>query len=262
MDAGGQLAAILDLPEGIPEGPYTIRVRRVIRKLTDPDVFEDFPVTVSTGSGSVSWIGWANGSPGDPSTGIPIYIVPEVSVPGGGTLNTLGAEGWFALPDLPPQLPVGEGSFGSVGDFSQEAVYALPRPKAEILIGDWVDQQGPAALDFALDFPADRVEILGVSVRTKHKTSVFVAWDADPPSACGGPTTGRLNVHLMDPKASTSVLEVAYRLLNFETSCRGRLEVGDLVVDPNSVAAYDIDGEPLAQLPAGLALPTVIDTRY
>jgi hypothetical protein len=114
--------------------------------------------------------------------------------------------------------------------------------------------------DFELEFPRNRIEILGVSARSKNRSSALVSWSADSFVSCTGSPTGRLRVHLIDPAAKTAALEVVYRLVNFEATCRGRLDVEDLDVDPGSVRAYDRDGLPLAQLPGGLALPTVFST--
>lgn len=232
----GQVIAFVDIPEGVGEGPYKIRVLRYLREEGHTSSHDFLPAQPQLENGN--WQGWGSG---DPEGELPLYVVGAVETsPGEGTDNTFDATGWGNF-------------FGYLWSepLDDHLPAAVARPKIVLTIGDAIGESGPAALDFELEYPRHRIEIVGVDLKRNDRSSAIVLWEPDPQgeAACdASETTGSIKIHVLDPEEKTAQLRVAYRLLNFEDpdpNCGMRLATEDLHIK-TGFKAYDRDGVEIA----------------
>ncbi len=222
--SGGQAIALLDIPKAVLANSYSIQV----------DLYRRDPIAVGHAFENLDpqpqlegedWIGWGQ-SPADPHQGIPIQIVA------GSAARYNAFTGWAEF-------------FGTLAndEVSDDAKLIVPHPAIRIrLHGE--SEAAPAAIDLALDYPREKIEILGVQLERADRSSAVALLSPDTGSVSGcSSQSGTVGISVADPEAATAAIQVAYRVRPLDQAGCGLLAAGDVTIPSASVRAYDGSGE-------------------
>lgn len=264
----GQVVAFVDVPFGVPASDpgtvdYEIQVHRVRRSSTAPDQFVTYQPQV--GSPAEDWTGW--GIENSNHVAIPIYILASETFTD--STHSSPTAHHYAL-TIGYQNFCGSGSivhgdFGALDDNSIEAANfgLLPDfvPNPQILLGTWDASWAnpdpldlPSAVDLQLEYPDDKIEILGIELGSNHRTNGIALWRREKvnnandtlhisivvPGVPEERVSGDQQWHYgYNPVYDRSAgIEITYRLVDFANE--GRLEAGDVTI--TAISGYDRDG--------------------
>ena len=239
----GQVIAFLKIPKDTrltpdPSSPDAILVERRRRKVEDVDSFETVLTTIQWGGLPFPWRGW--GTP-YPDQGIPIVIQEQ---PGG------SQDDWFT-----PQTCWGKflGSYQS-DDFSDDLPSLTPYPRFRIFVREFdEDRTSPAAWEFELSYPANKIAVQGVGLYREGPSGALVTWSPVDvgDASCENGTDTTIAIQMIDPERNAKGVEVAFELQNFASGqCPARASSDDFTVNLESFVAYNADGvEYAAPLP-------------
>jgi hypothetical protein len=213
----GQVLALIDIPLGVPPGPYRWRVYRRHRPELQPHVR---PGDFLAGEGEL-FRNFANA----PDLG------EFVVLPGTGT-------------PTPNEPFFGELDGSQLGGTEAHMEQLIPYPKAVFAFSRREAVQ-PAAADIRLAYPRDKVEIMTVFEDASLGRGSLVRWVDDAGS-------GELRILFVDPDRSVARLAVAFRLR--DAIATGPLHGGDFAgwggsgFEVLAERYYDGDGLPLGGL--------------
>lgn len=223
----GQTVAFVDIPTLTNPNTYYVFMERWRRDPDSPSHFEKLaPVPLWD---PFPWLSWADSSM-RPDLGMQIHVVASTH---GSAFHDAGQgfDKWSA------------GQNYNVNNYTEILDHVVPHPKLRVWIGDPSTGELPAASEFTLAYPAGKIEITGATLARLHRSAGFVNLSVTTGSStpCDAPGTARIS--LVDPDRTVQLVEVVYRLRNFE-DC-GRAEPGEFFVVTGSPKAYDIDGNPI-----------------
>lgn len=255
-----QVVIVFDVPPGLvddaPPGykNFGIRVERWRRDMDHANkAFEKLSV-FDTGTTQFQGVGWGSRST-FPTALIPITVVDDPAVAASepsvfaGTVDPEPAQigptertGWGAVITC---------EYGACGATFSEQIYFnnqrfdyVPNPEFTIRIGGTCSACVPAAWEFDVDYPSDRVSIVNVSLDRKMKDQAYLDWEApESTGGCTSPhTTQTANIRIADRDALARGVRIAFRLRNIDdANCQTPISATDFVVSP--VSAYDANGE-------------------
>lgn len=232
----GETVALVDVPANVPAGSYTIEVERWLRDEANVGQFVQGPQPVLNDPPG-PWVGWgwedANGND-DPQKGIP-FEVADVSTSYGNAFNPFKAWTNFL------------GNYVEGGNVKASLNKSIPRPKVYLYVVTPSGQPLPASWELEVQYPRERIEVLGVELRRPHRSSGVAAWQRDPGALvdCSSPGMATIKIMMIDLTQKTDLMSVAFRPRNFGDTCGGRAQASDFVITPGSLKAYDASGAPI-----------------
>ncbi len=229
----GQAVAFLMIPKEVGAGSapmdYWIFPERWRRDTADPHDFAQEQPTIN--GVPDSWLGWAGTGAGG---GIPIRIVSAE------TAGTQDLHRW-----TPEAVWDNYAGNYAQGDAADDLDVMLPRPK--IMLQVTAQRGNPAAWETSINYPRNKVEILGVEIGRRNRSGALVGWepdeDLDPCNEEEEP--GSFRVFMVDPEQKTPWVKIVYRVRPLdEDGCQGRVVAGDFAIDSPTFRSYDADGLP------------------
>lgn len=236
--SGAQTIALVDIPSqvNVPNS-YTIKVERYRRSATSPHGFVREQPQLEGGD----WVGWgqrdSNQVPyADPHLRIPLRIVA-----GAGAKHN-DFIGWTVAADgtLGSQTTWEVGS----GDAQDDARDIVPGPSFGVYLHDPFAESPPGAVEFVVEYPREKIEILGVQLNRAQRSSALALLTPDTsslPTDCT-PQTGSAIVKVVDPGEITSSVAISYRLRDFANCGRLSDALSGVTIQSGSVRSFDRDG--------------------
>ncbi len=236
--SGAQTIALVDIPSQVPvPNNYTIKVERYRRSATSPYGFVREQPQLEGGD----WVGWGQRDSyqvpyADPHLRIPIRIVAGAGAKHNdfigwrvGTGGTLGSE------------PTWESGPGNEQDDARDVV---PSPAFGVYLHNPFAESPPGAVEFVVEYPREKIEILGVQLNRAQRSSALALLtpDASPPPADCTPQTGSALVKVVDPEEVTSSVAISYQLRAFDACGRLSDALSGVTIQGGSVRSHDRDG--------------------
>jgi hypothetical protein len=251
--SGAQTIALVDIPSQVPvPNNYTIKVERYRRSATSPYGFVREQPQLEGGD----WVGWgqrdSNQVPySDPHLRIPIRIVA-----GSGAKHN-DFIGWTVAADgtLGSQTTWEGGS----GDAQDDARDVVPGPSFGVYLHDPFAETPPGAVEFVVEYPREKIEILGVRLNRPQRSSAIALLtpDTSPAPADCTPQAGSAIVKVVDPEAVTSSVAISYRLRDFEDCGRLSDSLSGVTIQGGSVRSFDTNGVEIGPTSVFVAGPTI-----
>lgn len=266
-----QVVIVFDVPPGLvpdadPLGTdkgyehFTIRVERWRRNMTTQNkTFEKLTV-FDTGTSQFDGVGWGSSST-DPIARIPITIVDDPAVDDPPSSSEPSMFSGFTDPEptqIGPNKRTGWGtvvtcSFGACSAKFSEQIYFgfiapdyVPNPEYTIRIPGTCTSCVPAAWEFEVDYPSERVSIENVTLDRNAKDQAYLEWSTPESTvACAtSSTTQTLKLKIADRDALARGVKIAFKLRNTDDEdCQTPIDADDFVV--SATAAFDINGQPM-----------------
>jgi hypothetical protein len=257
--SGSQVVVVFDIPDDLVTDAQqvrdlSIRVERYRRSMSLANhEFVQVPVYKGTENPYTTFwnIGWG-GVSGPLSARIPITIAddprPDGFEPGQvGPLRYTEREGWGIKMTCPAGLGTCGWTMDTTPTFDSLATDYTPNPEFYAVFDVTDPQFLPAASEFTLEYPADKMSIVGVSLFRQKSSEAYLDWDAPTlPSMSCDSAVGELDIRIVDPDQLTHGVVVAFKRINETIAACESLVTSTNINLLSGAQAYDVDGDAIS----------------